>query len=204
MQQTTYKSGMYKAAAQAAKKATQALQKLISSETQLIVADLESMEKPESADAQRLAETCIELYKQNKIIVSTKIKIYKDDGSKNDCGEMLMFIERDDMNKLGSLILAKLASDKERFSAGIKESAITEALNVIGNAYIEVIAKYYKSTLMSMVPKIITDMDFDDFVGNMASESKDKVYVIFNTHLIITKNVIKIPFILAASFKIHK
>jgi chemotaxis protein CheY-P-specific phosphatase CheC len=197
--QTIYKNELQKAAVEAAQKASEALQQLIAPDTRLIVADVEVFEKPQELDAQKLAERCIEYYKQGKVIVSATIKIYQDDGVKIDGGLMMMFIDQSDIDRLGALILQRLATDEERIQLGMQESAIIEALNIIGNAYIEVVSEYYKTTIMSMVPKIIDSMAFDGFIGNMVSGSDKKTYVIFNTSLLITKNVIEIPFLLAVS-----
>jgi chemotaxis protein CheY-P-specific phosphatase CheC len=198
-EQTIYKNDLQKAAVVAAQKASQALQQLIAPGTRLIVDGVEVFEKPEELDAQKLAERCIEYYKQGKAIVSATIKIYQDDGAKRDGGIMMMFIDRDDIDRLGALILQRLTTDEERMQSGMQESAITEALNIIGNAYIEVVSQYYKTTIMSMVPQIIDSMAFDGFIGEMISGSDKKTYVIFNTNLLITKSIIEIPFLLAVT-----
>jgi hypothetical protein len=201
MEQTIYKSDMHKAAAEAAKKATGALQKLISKEMRLIVVDVESFEGPEETDAQQLAERCVEYYKKGKIIILAPIKIYEDNGDKRDSGSMLMFIEKKDMHELGTLIVSNLIGAEEKFKAGMNESAVTEALNIIGNAYIDVISKVYDATIMSMVPAVVNAMDFDGFIGDMVTQPKGRVYVVFDTELLITKKVIKIPFLLAVSLE---
>jgi chemotaxis protein CheY-P-specific phosphatase CheC len=194
-----YKNDLHKAAAVAAERATNALKKLISPKTRLIVADIEALEKPLELDAQKLAKRCIEYYRQDKITISADVKFYSDDGSKNDGGIMLMFIDKGDYHAMGRLILSRIANDEERFSAGMEDSAVTEALNIIGNAYINVIADHYQITLMSMVPKVVTDISFDSFVGDIVSGASEKTYVLFDTNLIITESVIRIPFLLAVA-----
>jgi chemotaxis protein CheY-P-specific phosphatase CheC len=201
MENTIYKSDMHKAAVEAAKKATEALQKLIASDMRLIVVDVEKFEKPEETDAQHLAERCLEYYKKGKVIVLAPVKIYCDNGDKKDSGAMLMFIEKEDMLALGGLILSKLNKEERTFSAHMSESAVTEALNIIGNAYINVVAKAYDSTIMSMVPEIVNAMNFDGFISNMIAKPKDRIYIVFDTELLITKKVLKIPFLLAVSLE---
>jgi chemotaxis protein CheY-P-specific phosphatase CheC len=198
-EKTIYKNELQKSAVLAAQKASQALQRLIAPDTRLIVADVEVFEKPQELDAQKLAERCIKYYKQNKVIVSSAIKIYQDDGAKRDGGVMMMFIDQGDIDRLSTLILQRLSTDEERMRLGMQESAITEALNIIGNAYIEVVSGYYQTTIMSMVPAIIDSMVFDDFIGEMVSRATNKTFVIFNTDLLITKSVIEIPFLLAVT-----
>jgi hypothetical protein len=201
MEETIYKSDIHKAAADAARKATGALQKLISPDMRLIVVDVEKFEEPEETDAEHLAERCVGYYKKGKIIILAPIKIYEDNGIKKDAGAMLMFIEKEDMHELGNLILSNVAREEEAFSASMNESAVTEALNIIGNAYINVIAKVYESTIMSMVPEIVNAMKFDTFIGDMVTKPKDKTYIMFDTELLITKRVVRIPFLLAVSFE---
>jgi hypothetical protein len=199
MEETIYKNDLQKAAVEAAQKASQALQRLIAPESRLIVDDVEVFEKPEELDARKLAKRCIEYYKDDKTIVTAPIKIYEDDGGKRDGGVMMMFIDKKDMEKLSSLIIERLFTEEAKMQSGMRESAITEALNIIGNAYIEVVSEYYKVTIMSMVVTIIDTMSFDEFIGNMISDRDKKTYVIFNTNLVITRNVIQIPFLLAVS-----
>jgi hypothetical protein len=201
MGDTIYKNDVHKAASEAAKKATEALQKLISTDTRLIVANVESFEGPEEIDAKHLAERCVEYYKKGKIIILAPIKIYEDDGDKRDAGSMLMFIEGKDMHELGNLIISNLRRVEEKFRASMNESAVTEALNIIGNAYIEVISKVYDSTIMSMVPTIVDAFDFDSFIGDMITNPKERVYVVFDTELLITRKIVRIPFLLAVSLE---
>jgi hypothetical protein len=198
-EQTIYKSKLQKSAVLAAQKASQALQRLIAPGTRLIVADVEVFEKPQEVDAQKLAERCIQYYKQGKAIVSAPIKIYQDNGIKKDGGIMMMFIDQADIAQLASLILQRLDTDEDRMRVGMKESAITEALNIIGNAYIEVVSEHYQTTIMSMVPTIVDAMAFDGFIGNMIVSANKKTYIIFNTNLLITKSVIQVPFLLAVT-----
>jgi chemotaxis protein CheY-P-specific phosphatase CheC len=195
--QTIFKNELQKAAVLAAQKASKALQYLIVPDTRLIVSDVEVLDNLEELSAKKLAERCIAYYKEGKIIIASPIKIYKDNGVKEDGGVMLMFIDQGDIDKLGALILEKITNDEERMKSGMLESAVTEALNIIGNAYIEIVSKYYKTTIMSMVPEIIDPMTFDGFVGGMLAKSNKKTYVIFNTTLMVTKNTIELPFMLA-------
>jgi chemotaxis protein CheY-P-specific phosphatase CheC len=197
--QTVYKTELHKAAAVAAEKATKALQKLVSTTARLIVADVETLEKPKEVDVQNLAERCIEYYKQDKVTISSQIKIYEENGDKKESGVMLMFLDKTDYHALGRLIAKTLKKEEERFAPGIEESAVTEALNIIGNAYIEVLANHFHMTLMAMVPEIVNTMKFDNFIGSIASESEDKLYMIFDTNLVITENIIRIPFLLAVA-----
>jgi chemotaxis protein CheY-P-specific phosphatase CheC len=199
MEQTIYKNDLQKASVLAAQKASKALQQLIAPETRLIVSDVEVFEKPQEMDATKLAEKCVQYYKQGNAIVFAPVKIYEDDGVKRDAGSILMFIDQENMTALGNLILQRLAKYEDRVKPGMLESAITEALNIIGNAYIEIVSEFYKTTIMSMVPEIIDTMTFDGFIGEMISVSNDKTYVVFDTTLFVTKSVIKIPFLLAVS-----
>jgi chemotaxis protein CheY-P-specific phosphatase CheC len=192
---------LHMAAVKAAQSASIALQKLISPETRLVVAEVEALQNPHELDAQKLAERCIEYYKQDKITVSTSVKLYNNDGSKEESGVMLMFIDQKDYHTLGMMILSKLKNDEQRFSANVEESAITEILNIIGNAYISVLAEYYQLTLMSMVPKIVDASTFDNFIGSIVSDTRNKTYVLFDTNLMITENIIRLPFLLAVALK---
>jgi chemotaxis protein CheY-P-specific phosphatase CheC len=194
-----YKNELHKAAVLAAQKASEALEHLIAPKTRLIVSDVEVLEKPEEVDAQKLAERCITYYKEDKTIIASKIKIYEDDGRKKDAGLMMMFMEESDIDALSTLILKRVKTDELRTQYGMRESAITEALNIIGNAYIESVAHYYKKTIMSMVPTIIDAMEFDKFIGEILAASSRKTYVIFDTDLLVTRSAIKIPFLLAVA-----
>jgi chemotaxis protein CheY-P-specific phosphatase CheC len=200
MNQTVYQNEFFKVAAEAAKKATTALQKIISSKTRVILTNFEQIENPEETDAKHLAERCVDYYKKGDIITSAKIKIYKDDNSSIDAGIMLMFITQRDFQLLGKLLLENKIGEEQQYAGGMKESAVTEMLNIIGNAYINVVAKVYKTTIMSMVPEIIDTMKFDNFVSDLVSGSQNKLYVIFDTELMITTHVIKMPFLLAVAF----
>jgi chemotaxis protein CheY-P-specific phosphatase CheC len=197
MKNSPSKSEIYKAAKFAAKKATSALQKLIDPYTKLVLADIETMEMPEESSAKELAEKCMEYYQSGNVIISSKIKQYKDSGSKIKAGEMLMFLSEPDMKDLGGLIIKNLSDDEERMNPDVELSAILEMLNIIGNAYISVLAKSYNVTLISMVPEKIDTMKFDSFIGKILNKSNEKVYVVFNTELVVTRHVIKIPFLLA-------
>jgi ABC-type nitrate/sulfonate/bicarbonate transport system substrate-binding protein len=201
MEETIYKDDLHKTAELAAKKATLALQKLISPDARFIVAGIEKFDEPEETDAKKLVERCIKYYKDGKAIILAPIKIYNDDGSKKDSGAILMFMDKEDMNKLGALILSNMTTDDKKFSASMHESVITEALNIIGNAYIDVIAKVYKLTIMSMVPEVVNALKFDDFVGKMARKSKEMMYVVFDTELMVTRHVVRIPLLLAVSLE---
>jgi chemotaxis protein CheY-P-specific phosphatase CheC len=196
---TIYKNELHKAAVMAAQKATEALEHLIAPETRLIVSDVEVLDKPQEVDAQKLAERCIEYYKEEKIIIASKIKIYKDSGEKKEGGIMMMFMDKNDFGSLSSMILKRLDSDEDRLQMGMRESAVTEALNIIGNAYIEVVSNHYKKTIMSMVPNLINSRKFDNFIGEILSTSEKKTYVIFDTDLLVTRSTIKIPFLLAVA-----
>jgi chemotaxis protein CheY-P-specific phosphatase CheC len=198
-EQTMYKNELHKAAVVAAQEASKALELLISPETKLLVSDVEVFEKPEEIDAQKLAERSIAYYKEGKKIIAAKIKIYEDNGVKEDGGVMMMFMDDRDISLLSDLILKRLKTDEERFKVGMKESSLTEALNIIGNAYIEVVSNYYNKTIMSMVPSMIDTMTFDDFIGEILSASQKKTYVVFDTDLLLTRNTVKIPFILAVA-----
>jgi chemotaxis protein CheY-P-specific phosphatase CheC len=191
-------SALQEAARLASKRASESLQELIAPEATLTIREVEILEKPEQVDAQQLAKRCIEYYQQDKVIVSSLIKIYSGE-EKTDGGVVLMFLDQSDVDSLGSLILRKLRDDEDRMRYGMQESAITEALNIIGNAYIEVVGEFYNTTIMSMVPQIVDAMTFDDFIGQIISGSTKKAYIIFNTHLLVTDHSIEIPFLLAVS-----
>jgi chemotaxis protein CheY-P-specific phosphatase CheC len=201
MEETIYQDDFYKAAALAAKKATDSLQQLISSDTRVIMTNVERFEKPEETDARQLAKRCIEYYKANKVIASADIKIYEENDVERYAGLMLMFIVQEDYHKLGRLIVENLRNEEDQFRSGMKESAITETLNIIGNAYINVISQAYKKTIMSMVPSIVSAIKFDEFISSIISNSKDKLYIMFDTELMITKHVIKMPFLLAVALQ---
>jgi chemotaxis protein CheY-P-specific phosphatase CheC len=199
MTQSIYSNELNKAATKAAQKASLALQQLLEPETRLLVSDVEIFEKPAELNAKSLAERCIKFYQEGKIIVASDVKIYEDNDIKRPAGVMMMFIDQSDIDSLSDIIMKRLTSDEQRMARGMRESAVTEALNIIGNAYIEVVSHHFKKTIMSMVPKIISSLVFDDFIGQILATSQSKTYVFFNTELIVTKNTIRIPFVLAVA-----
>jgi chemotaxis protein CheY-P-specific phosphatase CheC len=190
---------LMKAAAVAASQATEALQKLLSKETQLMVANVEAFEKPQETDAGSIAERCVSYYKSGKTVVSAAIKTYKSDGEKLDSGVMLMFVDKPDAENLCRIMLSKLEQTLQEPPENLEDSTLTEALNVIGNAYINVVAEHYDKTLMSMVPHITNSINFDAFIGDLLRESDQKTYILFDTQLRVTSQVIQIPLLLAVA-----
>jgi chemotaxis protein CheY-P-specific phosphatase CheC len=202
MDQQTTNNDINDLVSKASQKASEALQKLISSDTQLILTSVEKIEKPQETDATKLAERCIDYYKKNKVIVFAPIVIYSDQNKHQNGGSMLMFLNAVDSDKMSRIILDnRLKDSDDRYLSGMKESSITEVMNIIGNAYVNVISEYYKITILPMVPRIVNALNFDQFIGDIISNSNEKAYVLFNTELLITKQVIRMPFIIAVALK---
>jgi hypothetical protein len=200
MQTDKYQSDLYKEAVVAAKHATQALQKLISTDARVILVDLEQFETPRQVEAKKLVQRCMRYFEEGKLIISSSLKVYLAHNAKKPAGELLMFLDPHDKESLETLLLSRL-ENTDPLDPGLEESALTETLNVIGNAYINVVAQQYNLTLMSMVPQIITDATFDQFINEMISGSQNKLYMVFDTQLIVTRGTINIPFLLAVAVK---
>jgi hypothetical protein len=197
MKEEIFKSDIHVAAAAAARNATKSLQKLVNADARVILANFEQFENPMQADAKELSERCSNYFSDEKIILSAALKVYHDNDIKESAGEMMMFLDQPDKEKFEYMLLSQL-DKKESSIPGMAESSLTEALNVIGNAYIKVVAKYYNITLVSMVPKLVGAAYVDNFITELISGTEGKVVVVFDTELIITRGSIHIPFLLSA------
>ena len=128
----------------------------------------------------RLAERLLSLWRADSIVVQTQEFIFREQGTKS--GKIITIIPRNEALVLANSILETTTDEGNEFEK-LKKSVITETINIIGNAFIGIVAHRYGWSIRVGVPILMNAPDFDVALISLVSAENETYRIAYQCEL---------------------